>query len=70
MNHDIDISADIKAISDRLAQIEAKKELMRARQFYTQGYCDAKGWNIDKLNRDQILEIRSHERWVKPHAKY
>jgi hypothetical protein len=40
--------------------------LYKARQKFCQEFCSTKGWDINNLSLNQIIEIRKQQKWKHP----
>jgi hypothetical protein len=41
-------------------------DIITKRQKFSTEYCKKKGWDINNLTTDQIMEIRDQEEWKNP----
>lgn len=43
-----------------------QEALLQKRGAFVLRYCVSKGWKVDELTIEQILEIRQHDGWINP----
>jgi hypothetical protein len=47
---------------------QEQHSILRLRGEFVAAYCTARGWNMENLTIEQLLEIRAQEGWKTPSA--